>query len=398
MGLSLLLSTSVYAQQQRIWDGAGNSNWNFGGSAGNWSGQSAPSNTSTNTGHIAVFQGTPSDNQPNINTPTRSIHGLRFESSGWTLWGSGEDTVNSNIGATLSIGAQGIDASGVTDGTVTINTNVNFTNISSSILVGTGGTLQIMGTTTRSSSNTPGLTIGGPSANQRGTVILHGTSTLHRSTNIRGGTLKLVGNGSLGTGNLQLEHAQSFLDISEINATSYSIVGISGATANLAGIGTIQAANKTLVVSGNLTPGSGQGANLGVLSITGENAALTLGETTSLSISGNNRGSGYDAINISGLITYNGILNIQFDDELTGVFNLFDLGSHSGNFSAIEIAGTLGDGSLTGVGDIWSGNIGEYVLTFDHSTGDLSVIPEPATTALSVFVLLICLIHLRRRK
>lgn len=383
----LFCGTSAHAQLERVWSGTEDSRWTYGGADGNWSGLGAPLNTTepANASRaIAVFTGPLTPNQPNVNVESRGIFGLRFESTGWTISGSGVDTPGETIGGTLRIGPGGIDAAGVTSGTVTLNVNVNLTNYSAPILVGTGGTLEIMGTTTRSGNNTPSLDIGGTNANQRGTVILHGTSTLHRTTRIYGGTLKLVGNGSLGTGTLQLNHSQAFFDISEINTSSYQIIGSDEGTADLSGIGTIYAAGKTLVVTGNLRPGADAGAERGLLTVAGPDAGLTLGTSTTLSIADATRGSGYDAVDIGGLLTYGGTLNIDFANEITGIFNLFNFDSHAGSFDAIQITGAFGSDSLLEESGIWSAQIGDNWFTFDNTTGDLqvSIIPEPATVTL----------------
>ncbi len=375
IGFALAVGSSVAAE--RTWSGSGGTDWNAGG---NWTAGVAPIHTTGSTGDIAVFTGTPTANQPNINTATRSVLGIAFRtaSGGWTIGGTGSGTPGETIDATLSIGASGINASTQTSGTTTLNVNLNLINTGQTWLIGTGGTLAVNGTIIGSTSNYPTWTIGGTGSSERGTLILNGTSTRQGHTTINGGVVRLEGVGSLGTGNVTMNNANGFLDITGISAAGYTIGG------NLAGRSTIRAAGKTLTVTGDFNPGVTTSA--GLLTIDGVGSSLILGATSHFDLYGTTRGTstGYDAVDVTGSLVYNGNLTINFSEMLEGSFHLFDFEEASGEFDSILIEGAFGDLALTGNEGIWTGAIGETAFTFTHATGDLTVtsIPEPSTALL----------------
>ena len=99
--------------------------------AANWNGNAAP--VSDLTTDIGQFAGTVTANQPVVGA-ARSINGINFGSSGWTLSGGAN---------ALTIGANGVDAMSVTSGTNTIQANVILGN-NQSWNIG-GGTLTASG-------------------------------------------------------------------------------------------------------------------------------------------------------------------------------------------------------------------------------------------------------------
>ena len=110
---------------------------------------------------------------------------------------------------------------------------------------------------------------------------------------------------------------------------------------------------------------------------------LGLLSTTTFSL--DNIGSGYfdeDGIANFGL---DGALVLNFTSlPAMTTYNLLDYLSQTGDFASVTAAGALtGAFSLTAA-DTWTSHIGEYTLTFDETTGNLSVIPEPGTVGLLV--------------
>ncbi len=356
----------------KVWTGGNNTTrWDIGT---NWA--TSPSPVNNTTTDVAVFSGALTTYQPNVNVAARSISGLRFESAGWKLSGSGKNTADDTFGALLTIGANGVDASAVTAGTVTLHVNISLINSSQTWLVGTGGTLEVEGAMSQTGSNQPDWIIG--SATARGTLILSGASTAHGRTVINGGTVKLVGAGSLGSGSLTV-FGNGVLDVNTITASTYTIGG------TLGGRGLIEAGSKTITLQEALQPGSTGTA--GLLTVNG--TGLTLQKGANLDLYGTTRGgatNGYDALSLTGELVYGGQLSLAFDETLMGPFQLFEFGSASGALEDVLITGAWGDFSLEGVNGVWSYQWEDTLFTFSEATGvfNVATIPEPSVVLLGL--------------
>jgi autotransporter-associated beta strand protein len=161
--------------------------------------------------------------------------------------------------------------------------------------------------------------------------------------------------------------------------------------------------------SGSVQPGASV-PSVGVLSASG---AITLGGSTSvvLQVSGTGQGVGYDALVAGGTLDYgNAIVKL---DSLPGtafangsVFQLFGAGSFQNGISSL-VALTQYDGqSITfsgpgGGGEWTTGVLGNgQTLTFTPSSGQLAVVPEPASCVVAFAALAFgaCIIDRRRRR
>ena len=195
-----------------------------------------------------------------------------------------------------------------------------------------------------------------------GSLVLAGTSTYTGPTIVSQGGLLV--NGQLGN-----------------TAVTVQSGGLLGGAGTLLGAVSVQA-------GGTFSPGNSPG-----LLSTGELvlAGATLMEIDGLSPS---RGVNYDAVNVSGQLTYGGSLLIDFGPLITTafadntIFDLFDFTSHTGAFTSIT---TANDGSWyagltfasTGNGDTWKAEKGSQTLEFTYSTGNLVIVPEPGAIALA---------------
>ncbi|WP_275263003.1 autotransporter-associated beta strand repeat-containing protein [Rariglobus hedericola] len=218
------------------------------------------------------------------------------------------------------------------------------------------------------------------------------TMTVNGSTLTMGGVISSSEGGGItkaGAGTLELGGANLYNGATLVNAgtllvngslASGSVVTVnSGGT--LGGSGTINGAT-TIATGGTLAPGNSPG-----LLTFGSNLTLATGSTTVFQIDGTNRGTTYDAINLTtGTLTYDGAFNLVFgttvqDGTALDFFRLSGNGS-TGSFSSILASGSY-SGLFTNDGGVWTLVNGAQTLTFSQTTGDLSfssaAVPELST-------------------
>lgn len=195
-----------------------------------------------------------------------------------------------------------------------------------------------------------------------GILELSGTSGYSGPTLVSGGSLLVNGQ----------------LDTSAVTVQSGGLLG---------GSGTLNG-GVTVNAGGTLSPGNSPG-----LLTTSE---LVLAGATLMEIDGlSPRGGigGYDAVEVTGALTYGGSMVIDFGSAITSAladnteFNLFDFGSYTGLFSSITTANDsswYGNLTFTGTGNKWTATApGSQTLEFTHSTGVLVIVPEPGALALA---------------
>jgi autotransporter-associated beta strand protein len=317
---------------------------------------------------------------------TLDLNSLTFANTitnnGGTLANAGSFSGTSSVSGTA-------DYSGAVGGTVVVDAGgvANFSGSINSLTVSAGGQANlndgsslIQTTLTndgllvanRSSDATLSTAISGSGAFEKlgsGILTVTGNSTYSGATTVSAGRLKV--NGSLGSGGLSV-----------------------AASAWLMGTGTV---NGPVTVSGTFSPGSSPGViTLGSLS-------LTSTSTTIIEVLGATRGTSYDGIDIataSGL-TYGGLLSFEFGGSALadGTYDIFNFaGTSSGSFASLDSTGFYAgtwtnnsNGSFTLVKDA-------QTLTFSQSTGDIIVVPEPATLALAAAGAAALACALRRRR
>ena len=316
---------------------------------------------------------------------TLDLNSLTFTNSitnnGGTLANAGSFSGTSSVSGTA-------DYSGAVGGTVVVDAGgvANFSGSINSLTVSAGGQANlndgsslIQATLTndgllvanRSSDTTFSTAIGGSGAFEKlgsGILTVTGNSTYSGATTVSAGRLKV--NGSLGSGGLSV-----------------------AASAWLMGTGTV---NGPVTVSGTFSPGSSPGV------ITLGSLVLTSTSTTIIEVLGATRGTSYDGIDIataSGL-TYGGLLSFEFGGSALpeGTYDIFNFaGTSSGSLASLDSTGFYAgtwtnnsNGSFTLVKDA-------QTLTFSQSTGDIIVVPEPATLALAAAGAAALACALRRR-
>lgn len=277
-----------------------------------------------------------------------------------TPFGLGSLTLRSGTLRSTSATGKSINSNVILDGSVTLGSaDAGFTgNIT---VNSSGGSLA----TTMASNSVVTILEGGSTAwNQA-------TSGAGGFTKSGGGILRFTGAGGTlsHTGNTVVQSGTLMMNANLASASAVSV--LTGAT--LFGSGTIAGAASTQ--SGAiLSPGAASGA-AGVLTF---GSSLGLSGQTLLELTGTTRGTGYDALNVAGALTYGGPLQLQFTGTLPdGTYNLFTgFSSQAGTFSSISAAGGY-SGSLTETAGVWSGTFGSQTLTFSNATGDLVIVPEP---------------------
>jgi len=149
---------------------------------------------------------------------------------------------------------------------------------------------------------------------------------------------------------------------------------------NLSGIGPITGdVNNS---GGTISPGNSPG----VLEIDGD---YTQGDDGGLliEIAGSERGVEHDLLDVSGLVTLAGSLEVQlldgFDPSRGNHFDILDAGTLIGSFAEIQLPALV-----EGLG--WDTS----ALYID---GSLAVVPEPATGSILLLVTLLCASQIRRR-
>jgi autotransporter-associated beta strand protein len=220
-----------------------------------------------------------------------------------------------------------------------------------------------------------------PAARLRVTGAISGSSG-SSLTKIGGGILELSGTSSypeatlVSAGSLLVNGR---LTNSAVTVQSGGLLGGSGTFDN--GI--------SVLAGGTLSPGNSPGL------VT--TSSLALAGTLLMEIDGTSprgSGSGYDAIDVSGLLTYGGSMVIDFGSLITNAlpngteFDLFAFssGSSSGSFSSIT---TANDGSwyagltFANSAGTWTAEKDSQRLEFTQSTGNLVIVPEPGAIALA---------------
>ena len=286
-------------------------------------------------------------------------------------------TVGSDLGAaTLDINGQSQTLS-----------NLSFAGNSGSI---TGGTLRL--------ASTPAVAVTGTGHTISSLVSLEAATSFNVNAASRLGISSAIsGNFGLtktGAGILELSGTSGYSGPTLVSGGSLLVNGqldTSAVTVQsgglLGGSGTLNG-GVTVNAGGTLSPGNSPG-----LLTTSE---LLLAGATLMEIDGlSPRGGigGYDAVEVTGALTYGGSMVIDFGSAITSAFadntefNLFDFGSYTGLFSSITTANDsswYGNLTFTGTGNKWTATApGSQTLEFTHSTGVLVIVPEPGAFALA---------------
>jgi len=306
--------------------------------------------------------------------------------------GAGENT-DKVINLAGTVGNVRIDQAG--SGLIKFTSDLSVTGVGAktfglngSSLTGTG---EFAGKIVDSSSGAITLAKGGS-----GTWTVSGNNSYSGGTSVNAGKLLVNNTAGSGTGTGSVTVAASAL---------------------LGGNGTISGVT-TIGAGAFLSPGNSPG----VLTFA-DNLILASTSTTTMEISGTDRGISYDGITMSGAsaksLTFGGTLNLIFgtavsDTVTAGVYDLFALGNvgQSGAFSSVSISGTalnvVTPTAATGLvfaGSNWTASMTDaaaaiWNLSFDSTTGDLTIaaIPEPSSLALGFGAAAFGYIALYRRR
>ena len=349
-------------------------------------------NISGNGGLTKADAGTATLSGNNTYSGTTTVNGGTLAAGSSTAFGSGALTVNN--GSTLALGAN--------------NASVGAVTLNSGSITGSG-TLTGSSYTVSSGTIAPTLAGAGVTLTKTGigSVTLNAAETFTGKTTISAGTLILASGASLASTeiNLGTSGSKGTLDASALSGGGITI----GNGQTLAGYGTV-VGNTTIASGATLAPGNSPG----VIGITG-NLTLNSGSTSIFEVKGlGGAGAvdGFDQVNVSGALTYGGVLKL----DVIGSYNmgtafqdyLFNFGSETGGFSSVKYrlnGSSWSDLNYYAANNTWQmwDNSGLAARTdngyigINLNTGMLTVVPEPSTWALVVGGVS-TLVILRRRK
>lgn len=353
LALGLALGSPALVGQTTTWGGTGSttstSSW---GAYTNWSNGDPGS-----TGRAAVFDG---QGQTTITGASVPVAGITFNAGSYTITTGGKFSLTSGI--TVAAGTQTFNG-----------TSIGFSN-NQTWSVAAGAALNVLNSIRLHPNNS--LTLDGD-----GNFDLSGSlseSTSGSATFTKTGSGTAILRGAANTTVVPMTVSAGTLLINGDFSSATGTVTVNGGT--LGGTGSMRK-NTTINAGGTLAPG----ASPGVLAFGG---ALTLatGSTTAFELNGTTRGTDYDGLNITGLTTFGGTLELDFGSTFADgtTLDLFALGGvPAGSFDFITGIGGYA-GSFTNVGGLWTMESGGQLLSFSQSTGDLTFsaapVPEPATS------------------
>jgi len=232
--------------------------------------------------------------------------------------------------------------------------------------MGTGGTGAFDVTTAGTTLGLSGLIDGSGNLvkSGAGTLTVSGNNTYSGTTTVSAGTFFVDGNQAAATGAVDIQ----------ANATLGGNNGTIGGSTTIEGLAT-------------LSPGK---SSVSVLTFSNN---LTFAGTTSkvlIDVATGSKGTNYDSVAVGGILGYKGAMTLSINAALaSATYDLysFTTGNYTGHFDSVAFTGTgpySGSFSTADSGATFTANQNGQFLKFTTSTGDLTVVPEPASVALLV--------------
>ncbi len=158
-----------------------------------------------------------------------------------------------------------------------------------------------------------------------------------------------------------------------------------GPAQSLTGSGTVSlASGQALTIAGALAPGNSPG----LVTVDGD-LLLTGTSVTNMELSGLVRGTGYDAIDVTGSLSFGGTLTVTLVNDFTPM-----LGDSFQLFQATSIGGSFAQVNLPAIAPGLSWNTDRLL---DEGTLTVGAIPEPSAFAALAGLATLACVTLRRR-
>jgi fibronectin-binding autotransporter adhesin len=312
----------------------------------------------------------------------------------WYFSGTGNGEVGFSNAAAVGGTGTTITVESAGSGSAFFASNGNTTDVG--IAIGTDGTFTWNGSTGNTTTLAGVISGGGTFTKVSGeTVVLTGANTHTGPLTVSAGTLRLGEAGVLGSGNYAGPITNSATLAIDTTAAQVLAGPISG------GGRLIKSNSGQLTLSGANDYTGGTVVQSGIIDLAADFTMSGSNGFSLLGLAAPVAGTDYGAIDVTaGTLTYAGDLALTLTGTASAgaVYDLFSFsgGSQAGSFSSVVLGGDY-SATLTNSGGVWTGTDGSLIFSFNETSGQFAVVPEPGTLVLAAIGLAAAGWRIRRR-